>query len=397
MTAFGDFDAIDVGDSAFLDKSIEEADIRRFVEMTGDDNPLHVDPDYAETTPFKDIVVHGMLGASFISTIIGTKLPGRGALWVSQSMEFLLPVRLGDTLRVTATVTHKVARERLLKLETNITNQHGKEVLRGEGTVKVLKTKEVEVQVTRDTPRVAIVTGGAGGIGRAICRRLAADGHHVVINYRKSASRAAALAEELNAGPCEALAVQADISTSEGIDRLVDATMKRFGHVSVLVNNASPPIHSKRLAELDWAEIQQHLDVQSKSSFLLAKACAPSMETQQSGRIISITSQALEGSPTVGWTAYAIAKSALTMMMRYLAAELGPTGVTVNCVAPGMTETRLIGNISEKVQLVTARNTPTRRLAKPEDVAAAVAYLASDDAAHITGETLRVNGGMAMS
>ena len=85
-------------------RTITGDDVRRFVDMTGDDNPLHVDPAYAETTSFKDVVVHGMLGASFLSTVIGTQLPGTGALWISQNMEFLLPVRLGDELTVSATV-----------------------------------------------------------------------------------------------------------------------------------------------------------------------------------------------------------------------------------------------------------------------------------------------------
>ena len=101
---FKDFDAIEVGETQTLTKTITEVDVRKFVEVTGDDNPLHVDRSYAETTSFKDIVVHGMLGASFISTVIGTKLPGAGALWVSQNLEFLLPVRLGDELSISAKV-----------------------------------------------------------------------------------------------------------------------------------------------------------------------------------------------------------------------------------------------------------------------------------------------------
>ena len=114
------------------------------------------------------------------------------------------------------------------------------------------------------------------------------------------------------------------------------------------------------------------------------------------GRIVNVTSQVVDGPPTVTWTGYAMAKGALAVFSRYMAAELGPRGITVNCVAPGMTETALIGDISEKQQLITARQTPLRRLARPEDVAAAVAYLASDDAAFVTGETLAVNGGSVM-
>src|SRR6478736_4556167 len=103
MTAFADFEALKVGDCRQIERTITADDIRRFVEVTGDDNPLHVDRAFALETSFKDIVVHGMLGASFISTVIGTKLPGPGALWISQAMDFLLPVRLGDVLTVSCT------------------------------------------------------------------------------------------------------------------------------------------------------------------------------------------------------------------------------------------------------------------------------------------------------
>jgi 3-oxoacyl-[acyl-carrier protein] reductase len=104
----------------------------------------------------------------------------------------------------------------------------------------------------------------------------------------------------------------------------------------------------------------------------------------------------VDGDPSVTWTGYAMAKGALAVFSRYMAAELGPRGITVNCVAPGMTETALIGDIPEKAQLIAARQTPLRRLARPDDVAAAVAYLVSDDAQFVTGDTLAVNGGSAM-
>ncbi|MYM25455.1 SDR family oxidoreductase [Duganella sp. FT135W] len=398
---FKDFDAIQVGETQTLTKHITEADVRKFVEMTGDDNPLHVDRAYAETTAFKDIVVHGMLGASFISTVIGTKLPGTGALWVSQNMEFLLPVRLGDVLTISATVLKKHERERLLELDTKIVNQNQQLILTGVGKVKVLVTAEPEVKpALAARPRVAIVTGGAGGIGKAICQRLAADGFDVVVNYRGQADRAAQIVAEINAatgeGKGRALAVQADIATEAGAQALYQAAVKAFGAVSVLVNNASPRINPKPFAATAWDDVQQQMDVQVKGAFLMTGAVAPEMGARKWGRIVNITSQVLDGSPSVTWTGYAMAKGALQVFSNYMAAELGPQGITVNCVSPGMCETTLIGDIPEKAQLMIARQTPLRRLAKPSDVAAAVAYLVSDDAGFITGDTVAVNGGMAM-
>jgi 3-oxoacyl-[acyl-carrier protein] reductase len=396
-SVFADFAQVKVGDRESLVKAIGEADIRRFVDMTGDDNPLHVDAQYASSTPFKEVVVHGMLGASFISTVIGTKLPGPGALWVSQSMEFHLPVRLGDTITVTCTVLAKHERDRLLDLETRIVNQHGQVVLSGHGKVKVLEPPKAEVVDAKGALKVAVVTGGAGGIGRVICQRLADDGFRVVVNYHSGRVQAESLVQRLHSGGGRALAVQADVSQPDGVEQLVAQATREFGGVSVLVNAASPRIVAKSLDELRWADVQQQLDVQVKSALLMAQACKPAMITAGYGRIINIGSQSWDGVPVPGWTAYALAKGALVTLTHYLAAELGPAGITVNCVSPGMTDTAFISGVSEKQQLMAARQLPLRRLGAPSDVAAAVAFLASEEAAYITGQSLRVNGGGSMS
>lgn len=397
MTTFANFDLVKEGDTQSLVKQITEADIKRFVEMTGDNNPLHVDAGYASETPFKEIVVHGMLGASFISTVIGTKLPGPGALWVSQAMEFSLPVRMHDTLTVTCTVLKKHIRDRLLELETRITNQHGQTVLTGQGKVKVLEPPKPRVSNAPARLKVAIVTGGAGGIGRVICQTLAEEGYSVVVNYLTGRERAEALVRSLRDSERPSIAVQADVSAAEGAQRLVQEAQRQFGGVSVLVNAASPRIVARNVDELQWADIQQQFDVQLKSALLLIKACKPAMAAAGHGRIISLTSQSWDGTPVPGWTAYALAKGGLATLTRYLAAELGPSGITVNCVSPGMTETSFISGVSEKQQLMVARQTPLRRLGEPGDVAQAVAFLASDKAAYITGQSLRVNGGGSMS
>jgi 3-oxoacyl-[acyl-carrier protein] reductase len=397
MSVFADFDAVKEGDQQSLVKQITEADIRRFVELTGDDNPLHVDAAYASETSFKEIVVHGMLGASFISTVIGTKLPGPGALWVSQAMEFNLPVRLGDTLTVTCTVLKKHPRDRLLELDTRICNQHGQVVLSGSGKVKLLEPPRPKLVAAAVRLKVAIVTGGAGGIGRAICEKLASDGFSVVVNYSASQDRALKLVAQLKESGASAIAVQADVSNAVGAAKLVQAAVDQFGGVTVLVNAASPRIIARQVEDLAWDEVQQHLDVQLKSALLMIQACKASMLAAGGGRIISLGSQAWDGVPVAGWTAYAIAKGALSTLTRYMAAELGPAGITINLVSPGMTNTAFISGVSEKQQLMVARQTPLRRLAEPEDAAGAVAFLASEQAAYITGQNLRVNGGGSMS
>jgi len=391
------FEELQVGDRAAIRRHITQEDVARFVEMTGDDNPLHVDRDYAEATPFRDVVVHGMLGASLLSTVIGTKLPGEGALWISQSFEFPAPVRLGDELEVSATVTAKHERQRLLELDARIVNQHGEVVLTGSGRVKVLEPRPARAPERRGPAPVAVVTGGSGGIGAAICSRLALDGFRVVVGYRADEARAQRTVDAVRTAGGEAIAVRADVADPGEAAALVDAAVQRFGGIGVLVNNASGRIGSRPFSDLRWSDVLAQLEVQLHGALACSQAAVPAMRERGGGRIVNITSQVLDEAPAAGWTAYAIAKSGLATLSRHMADELGPDGITVNCVAPGLTETRLVGDIPEKQRMIVARQTPLRRLALPEDVAGAVAYLASPAADFVTGQTLRVNGGRTMS
>ena len=133
------YSSISIGDKAELTHTICQSDIDQFVELTGDDNKLHVDEQFVSTTSFKKPVAHGMLGASFISTLIGTKLPGDGALWFSQSLEFILPVRVGDTIKIVAEVLKKIDRSKTIELKTDIFNQNKQKVTAGLAKVKIIQ------------------------------------------------------------------------------------------------------------------------------------------------------------------------------------------------------------------------------------------------------------------
>ncbi len=387
------FETIKVGDQASVVRTITQDDVRRFAELTGDSNPLHVDRTFAEASPYKDIVVHGMLGASLLSTLIGTELPGEGAVWVSQAFEFLHPIRLDDTLTVTGTVVRKHDRERLLELEARIVNQRQVAVLTGTGTVKVMETPRPDAAPPPARPMVALVTGGSGGIGRAICRMLARDGFTVVLAYHSHASRAEDVVKKIRAEGGQAEATRVDVTDPVAVQSMVASTIRRLGGIGAIIHAASPAIGAIDFEALEWSAIVDHLETDLGGAFRLAKACIPGMRSQGFGRIVVITSGELDGAPTPRWMAYGVGKAALATFARSLAVELGPSGITVNCVSPGMTDTALVGDLSEKSRLVLARRAPLRRLAQPEDVAGAVSFLVSPQADYITGETIRVNGG----
>lgn len=390
------FEAIHVGDRAQLRQRIGPEELARFVALTGDTNPLHVDPSFAARTPFKEVVVHGLLGATYVSTLLGTQLPGEGALWLSQAFEFLRPVRLGDELLVAVEVLAKHEGTRILELGATIWNQHRQVVLEGRGKVQVLEAAAPEVPSPVVGPGVALVTGASGGIGQAIARRLARDGWALALAHHRPGGTAQALVEAIQAEGGRAVALLADLRDEAGVAALVAEAEARLGPIQGLVHAASGRIGALPWDQLRWEDVQGHLELQVKATLALAQRVAPGMKARGHGRIVAISSMVLDGQPTPGWTAYAVGKAALVGLLHQLAAELGPHGITVNAVAPGLTETALVGELSEKQRLLLARQSPTRRLGRPEDVAGAVAYLLSAEAAQVCGETLRVNGGGLM-
>lgn len=242
--------------------------------------------------------------------------------------------------------------------------------------------------------RVAIVTGASRGIGRAISLALGQRGSAVVVNYRDSVDAAVAVVEALSAMGARAEAIQADVSSEAGAKDLVAACVARYGTVDILVNNAGIARDqlSALMREDDWDAV---LDTDLKSAFLCAKAVQRVMLRKRWGRIINIGSVVgLRGN--AGQANYAAAKAGLVGLTKTLARELGPRGVTVNLVAPGYVETDMTASLGEKLVAEALASIPVGRLGQPDDVAAAVAFLASEEAAYITGQVLCVDGGMAM-
>lgn len=389
------FDEIKTGDIAELEHTVTKQDIERFVELTGDDNRLHIDAEYAAKTSFKKPVVHGMLGASFISTIIGTKLPGDGALWFAQNLEFLLPVRVGDHLTVRAEVLKKDERMQVVELQTDIFNQHRQKVTTGIAKVKIVEQEKTPEEQQPIRHKVALVIGGSGGIGSAVCRTLAKDGFDVAVHYFSNSNTAQKVADDVSAAGQRSMVIGANIGIEAEVAAMVEQVVRKLGGISVLVNCATAKIVAVSFAKLGWQDFEDQMGMTIRGAFFLARNVVPIMAAQRYGKIIQIGSQAVE-TPSVDWLPYITAKSALVGFSRALALELAPKGVLVNMVSPGMTDTEQIADVPERVRLLTAAKTPLRRLAKPEDVAGAVAFLASERADYLAGETIRVNGGQVM-
>lgn len=238
--------------------------------------------------------------------------------------------------------------------------------------------------------KTALVTGATGGIGDAIARTLHAQGAQVVISGTR-AERLEALAADLGEN-CHIAA--ADLSDPAAPDALVAAVAEAAGGVDILVNNAGLTRDNlaMRMKDEEW---QQVLDVNLSAAFRLSRACLRAMMKARWGRIMTITSVVgATGNP--GQANYAASKAGLTGMTKALAQEVASRGIAVNCIAPGFIETPMTDALSDDQKASLLERIPSGRLGTPDDVAACTAFLASDEAAYVTGQTVHVNGGMAM-
>ena len=249
--------------------------------------------------------------------------------------------------------------------------------------------------MNRVKDKVAIVTGGSGGIGQELCKRLAKEGAKIVINYRSSEDEARETKEKVEQIGSSAFIVQADLSKVDQIDNLVQKTIEHFGKVDILVNNAGL---EKRANFWDVTEEDYDLvmNVNLKAVFFATQAVVKHFrETNNKGRIINISS-VHEELPFPHFTSYCASKGGMKMITRNLAVELGSMGITINNVAPGAIATPInqdLLNNPEQLKKVT-NNIPLGRMGEPEDVSGIVAFLASDEAKYITGSTFYVDGGL---
>jgi 3-oxoacyl-[acyl-carrier protein] reductase len=241
--------------------------------------------------------------------------------------------------------------------------------------------------------KVAIVTGGAQGIGEAICRRIHESGARVVVADIDE-ERARVVAEELG-HPDRSIAVGVDVSNWESVREMVDTTVERFSTIDVLINNAGIARDNilVRMKEKDWDDV---LNVNLKGVFFCMKAILPIMMKKRSGKVINISSVvAIIGNP--GQANYSAAKSGIIGLTKSTAREVASRGITVNSIAPGFIETPMTEKLSSAAKEMFLQNIPLGRGGTPDDISKVVLFLASDLSDYITGQVIHVDGGMVMS
>lgn len=244
--------------------------------------------------------------------------------------------------------------------------------------------------------RVALITGASRGIGAATALVLAERGFRVVVNYRSTAEEADEVARAATAAGGEAVAIRADVTAPDDINRMVGETEQRWGRVDVLVHNALIPFDVTSFADLTWEQLGGKLDRELHAAFLITKAVVPSMVSRSYGRLVYL-SAGLSRRPRQGMITLGTAKAALDQFVRYVALELAPQGITANLVAPAtVAETKMTGQLAAGEVGQLGANNPMGRLVRPDEVAKTVAFLASEDSGFTTGHYLPVNGGLSM-
>ena len=407
-------DAFNLGDS-YRDKFVVTDDVvNKFADFSSDFNPIHLDLNYAKSRGYSRQVAHGVIQLSHLSKMIGMDFPGPGSIWINQTVDWLLPVLVGDTIEIVLTIISRSSSAKILTLSVEIFNENNKKVMEGESQVKITENlssqindeinKPIDFGLSQDskeylsnkhnsTKRVALITGASRGIGEAIARRLSYDGFSVAINYRNDVKSAKTIVDNIISSGGDAIAVQADITSRSDIVRMSKKIFSKWGRCDIVIHGASPPIQLIKTEEVKYEDIGLYLNTYLKGAVLLVENFSKSMIQNKFGRFVFLGSSVLYGAPPQGMAAYVTAKEALWGYTKSVATDMAHYGITSNMVSPSLTITDLTSEISARVKEVEAMKSPVRRLVTAEDTAYHVAHLCANYSGYINGINLPITSG----
>jgi len=360
------------------------------------------DQDNRPSSGFIRSFVPNLLAIALSSTFVGMRIPGKSATFLSVSAQWTQQIQCGKRYRLEGQVTHVSRATRIVKAALMISGEGDDEVaMRGRSSALVNKSFQsmptsAEMKMSAMDwgvkDKVVLVTGASRGIGETVAKLFGLFGSKVIVNFYRGKDDAERVVQDIVREGGDAIAIGADVTMPDDVERMVCQVRARYGGIHILVNNAVRDFRPSSFADLAWEDIQRDLDIIVKGVFHCCKAVIPGMVDQGGGKIINISTVAVDDPPP-NQLKYVVAKSALQGLTRSLAVELAAKNIQVNAVAPSFVETDLVAHIQQSFRRKIAQETPMQRHASPVDVAYAVLFLASRYASYTTGQKIMVTGG----
>lgn len=392
---------LEAGTKDAFDFQISENAASAFVDLIA--LGIGEDAEWQKASLREEFEIPALLSVLLLSTSVGVSLPGEPATFLEFSARLPRRLDLDAVYRLQGMVTHRSMATRIVKKEVVAAKgDHEKSVVLQAKVATLVNKPPRQMPALRELAastggpalkgKVALVTGASRGIGETIAKVLALAGAKVIVNYHRGAEDAQRIVQEITTAGAEAIAIAADVSSSDGVRELVRRAIEHYGAIDVLVNNAARDYRPIPFLQLTWDEIQKDLDVIAKGAFLCCQHAIPFMLERGAGKIINISSVATDDPPP-DQAKYVMAKSALVGLTRSLSIEFASKNIQVNLVVPSFVETDFVAHIGEGFRNKIAQDTPMRRHASALEVANAVLFLASSLSSFTTGQKIMVTGG----
>lgn len=377
-----------------------------FTRLTEDTNPVHFDNLIAKNLGFRAPIVHGMLTASFISKLIGTKLPGPGSVWLSQTINFISPVYLNDVVEITGKLVSYSKLQKVSKISIEIKNQFNEVVLTGTAIVKksfeddsqtqkeIVYEKESTNAKSKTIKKSYLITGGTGGIGQAVLHKLVHPNNSINFTYNKDKQAAESLVKEVRSQGGSAQCHYMDLKDQSSISELFSNLESNGEFVSGIAHCSAILPRSKNFESYSSDDLIEEINGDLHGSLQILRHAIHNFKTCGNGSFVNVSTIYTQAAPPMGMYSYIASKTALESVVDGLAFEFGHLGFRFNSILPGMTNSKFLANTPEKSKLVTKAMTPLRKLGSTYEIANLIYFLLGDDSSHITGERYRISGGL---
>lgn len=368
---------------------ISEEKISNFADFSGDHNPIHTSRHGAREYGLEKPVAHGVILLSELSRIIGMEVPGNGAFWNDINITFSGPVFWNETVTIRLEVVQSSEAASMVKLKFDVTNG-GRRILSGTCRVVCLKRFNRRLPMPDISSRVVLVSGGSRGVGLEVVRVLMEEGYKTISLSRNQTDELA----ELKKGYGDQLSLLfVDLKEPELLEERVGELCGRVGGIHAIIHAASPVPVKRNFHGDIYKEIGEFMEVYVKSLIKIAAIAIPYMKKANYGRIVTLGTSFILGTPPQAMYPYIVAKEALWGLTKSFSVDYGRYGITANMVSPSMMATSLTSDIPNAVKQLEAETNPLKRLAEPFEVAKTVSFLCGEGATFINGTNIPVTGG----